>query len=114
VTASTLPALQHAGCGCCGCMRELAGDVAAKLWLLPHADRCELVILRVLGPWAYFGESLERGPHIERLDVGDPLRLYVRGHIGDLGALERNGDKLRYGAHDLVAIAKHLTTRAVG
>jgi hypothetical protein len=98
-------------CPCQRCaVRRVAGDVAARLLALPHADFTEVVIWREM-PSAVFLDGAVPGPRIERLNVGDPLRMYVRGCISDIGALELVGDQLRYCAADLVAIAKHLTTR---
>ena len=79
------------------------------MWLLEHGDWSEMVILRELGA-RLFLDGARPGPRLERLDVGDPLRLWVRGQIGDVGALERAGNRLRHSAGELVAVAQHLTT----
>lgn len=84
--------------------RRVAGDVGAALMVIRHPDYTELVILRTMPPSVFF-DGAKPGPPLDRLDVGDPLRLYVCGLIGDLGARERAGNLLRHTAQHLAAAA---------
>lgn len=93
-----------AGCNSPRCeARRAAGDVAARLMVLPHPDYAELVILRTMPP-AVFLDGCKPARRVERLDVGDPLRPFVCGHLGDMGARELAGNRLRHTAVHLAEV----------
>jgi len=83
------------GCFCRGCrLRELAGDVAGRVWSLPHQDLSEMVILRRFDAAAYLGDARAPLAPVLIRPGGDRGRAFLRALLGDV-ALELEAARFR-------------------